>query len=364
MRNVAKGVAIVQGLGVLFALFLDSCGTPEKRRVEETRRGFVFSSARGLGEEKGVARRDPSDIIYYNGKYYVYYTKVIHSRVPKENYKLRDTSYVGTIWYAVSASGGRDWKEMGEALGRGRPGSWDSLAVFSPNIVRFQGRFYLYYTGIRPTYPGSKVFENNSKSDRTCIGVAVASSPDGPFRRLGNNPVLIPSPPSFDSRRPSPFDSFRVDDSAIIVRDYDLDGDPDIWLYYKGRNIDHGKVGPRLTRMGLAVADTPESPHVRVNGGKALLDACRETMVWPEGRGTYALAAVRKAIYFSRDGIHSWRLRRRYYGEQIPLAPGMYRPDLVSPGKSKYGPQWGLSMEKRGKAGPPFLVRWECVAGP
>jgi len=43
-------------------------------------------------------------------------------------------------------------------------------------------------TGVRPTPGKAGVFENNSTSDPTAIGVAVADLPDGPFKRVANNP--------------------------------------------------------------------------------------------------------------------------------------------------------------------------------
>ncbi|MCP4311572.1 MAG: family 43 glycosylhydrolase [Bacteroidetes bacterium] len=76
------------------------------------------------------------------------------------------------------------------ALGTGEDGVFDSHAVFTPNILAYEGKYYLYYTGVKPT-PGNpdKEFEGNSTTDITAIGLAVADSPDGPYDKHGD-PLL------------------------------------------------------------------------------------------------------------------------------------------------------------------------------
>ncbi len=61
----------------------------------------------GIGLEKGVMRRDPSDIIKVGDLYYVWYSKG----------KLK-TGYDATVWYATSADG-LHWTEKGEAVAKG-----------------------------------------------------------------------------------------------------------------------------------------------------------------------------------------------------------------------------------------------------
>jgi hypothetical protein len=85
------------------------------------------------------------------------------------------------VWYAVSKDEGRTWDEQGQALGLGEPRTFDSFGVFTPNILAYEGKYWLYYTGVRPTPGRAGVFENNSTNDPTAIGVAVADHPGGPF---------------------------------------------------------------------------------------------------------------------------------------------------------------------------------------
>ena len=123
----------------------------------------------GIGPEKGVSRRDPSDVIKVDDLYYVWY-----SRGPVK------TGYNATVWYATSPDGVR-WTEKGESVAKGGAGAWDEASVFTPNILVAEGKYWLFYTGISKTpkvKPDSK------------IGIAVSDSPDGPWTRLPNNPVL------------------------------------------------------------------------------------------------------------------------------------------------------------------------------
>jgi hypothetical protein len=325
-------------------------------KADFANKSFRFQPAQGLGKTEGITRRDPSDVIKVGDTYFVWYTRVDQSKLPADLKRLRTSGYVGTIWYAVSKDDGRTWTERSEALGTGPTGAFDSFAVFTPNIVKFGDRYWLYYTGVKPT-PDKDIFENNSTNDYTAIGVAVADSPHGPFRRVMSDPIL--SPPKADhSVGPSSFDSYRIDDAALLVRDHDDDGDMDIRLYYKGRNIDHGRAGPGKTKMGLAVADKPEGPYVRANLGKMILDDSHEVMIWPHRTGVAAYASASKTLEFAPDGIDFATNTIRAHTIPKPFAPSCFRPDLTEPVIFGRGIAWGICMKDPG--GPyPYLLRYE-----
>ena len=132
---------------------------------------FKYSKIKGIGYEKGCTRRDPSDIIKVGDTYYIYYTKIYG----------KAAGYWGTIWCASSKDKGHTWTELGEVLSTGKKGTFDSFAVFTPNIIYTKGAYYMYYTGIRPTHgkETENLFENNSLNDYTAIGVAKATIPEG-----------------------------------------------------------------------------------------------------------------------------------------------------------------------------------------
>jgi len=325
-------------------------------REDFANKSFTFRDVAGIGKQPGITRRDPSDVIKVGDEYFVYYTHVDHEKLPSNLKRLRASGYVGTIWYATSRNEGLHWIEHGPALGTGAPGSFDSFAIFTPNIVKFDDRYYLYYTGVKAT-PGKDVFENNSVNDFTAIGVAVADSPHGPFERLSDQPVLTVTPRSTDPTKSSPFDSYRIDDAALLVRDYDKDGDPDVWLYYKGRNIDHGRSGPGKTQMGLAIADTPAGPYTRLNDGKPILANSHEVMIWPHRSGVAAYASASRTLEFASDGIDFTSNPLHVRTAAKPIAPGCFRTDLTEPQDFGRGISWGISMKNPG--GPsPYLLRF------
>ncbi|BDD12155.1 xylosidase (plasmid) [Fulvitalea axinellae] len=293
---------------------------------------FSYEKVKGIGHEAGCSRRDPSDVIKVGDTYYVYYTK-IYGRAP---------GYWGTLWYATSNDGGHSWKERGEILGKGKPGKFDSQATFTPNILLANGKYYLYYTGVKPT-PGNKegAFENNSTTDITAFGLAVSDSPDGPFQRISEDPVMRVSP------EPEKFDSYRIDDASLLYRNGIY------WFYYKGRSRVDGRNGPAKTKMGVAFSKDPEGPFIKLD--KPILSKSHEVMVWPQGNGVAALASISSTIEYAPGGVD---FRSQGPGVKVtdrPHAPGAYRPDLTNNGKGD-GLDWGISMVHNGNE--TYLIRY------
>ena len=104
---------------------------------------------------------DPSNIIFYNQLYYVWYSK-----------NVGDHQYV-TTYYATS-SDGNIWTLKGEALSPGTLGTWDESGNLDPYVVPDNSWFYLFYTG----------FCDGDLSTRH-LGYAVAETPSGPWLRFG-----------------------------------------------------------------------------------------------------------------------------------------------------------------------------------
>ncbi|HUZ46673.1 MAG TPA: family 43 glycosylhydrolase [Terriglobia bacterium] len=282
---------------------------------------ITYSPAVGLGLERGVGRRDPSDVIKVGSTYYLWYTKILTG---EQGYPA---GYPGTIWYATSQDG-RHWKEQGEAVGRGQRGAWDEHGVLTPNILVSNHRYYLFYTGVPE--PFSNQFKNATP---TAIGVSVADSPRGPWTAFRGNPVLTPE-------RSGRWDDFRVDDSCLIKRDNRY------WLYYKG--VSHENKWHGLTSMGLAVAASPTGPYTRYSNNPLILPG-HEVLVWPFREGVAALVAHGNGIWYGQDGIH---FKRRFLSATTPEAPGAYRESPVGAGVA-----WGICQRRKGDQ--VFLERFE-----
>lgn len=288
----------------------------------------TYSAAKGIGAEAGVMRRDPSDIIRVGDLYYVWYSK--GSIAP---------GYDATVWYATSPDG-HTWTEHGMALAKGEPGSWEGASVFTPNILVAEGRYWLFYTGTSRKF--GKPFNPDPK-----IGIAVSDSPDGPWQRLATNPALK------NSDNPKEFDSHLVDDACLIVRGGKY------WLYYKGRQL--GK-GPRATQLGLAIADKPQGPYVKVEGNP-VIPGNHEVLVWPQGTGVAAMIgttgpkAIVRSIMYAEDGLH---FSKTHNVIDVPHAAGAYRPEAFTDSGIGKRIQWGVHIGKQGGS-LPFIQRFDLV---
>lgn len=331
MKNIIAIIAMFIGLTSIQGQEIKSL----REKFEKVE--FTYKELPGIGYEKGCTRRDPSDVIKVGDTYYVYYTKV-YGRGP---------GYWGTIWYATSKDGGFSWKEEGEILGLGKKNTFDSHATFTPNIIYANGKYYLYYTGVKPT-PNNKdgKFENNSTTDITAIGVAVSNSPKGPFARVNDEPILKVSP------EPDKFDSYRVDDAVLMYRNGLY------WLYYKGRSRCFGHEGPGHTQMGVAFSKYPEGPFTKLD--KIILSESHEVMLWQQGTGVGALASLSSTFEYAPDGVDFMSHKMAVKAENRPIAMGVFRPDLTDRTVTNAGLHWGISMILNGN-NDCYLIRYEVV---
>jgi hypothetical protein len=298
---------------------------------------FTYSPAEGLGPEKGVCRRDNSDVIKVGDTYYVWYSKV--KNVP--GVYQYPSGYSATIWYATSQDG-RKWVEKGEALGKGGPGTWDEEGVYTPGILVANGKYYLGYDGAdRPWTASSPARE----------GLAVADSPDGPWTKLASNPINNPTEAKYEVKDPKNFDSFRVCDVCILTRDGKY------WWYYKGRGKD---LTPNDTKLGVSIAEKPEGPYVK-QPENPVVPGGHEVLAWPHGKGVAVVIGyvgqphVRNTIQYAEDGIHFRPVARV---ANPPAAPGGYRPDAFTDSKNAEPMSWGISMRNCG--GDVCLERFDC----
>ncbi len=285
---------------------------------------FVYSEA--IGYEEGITRRDPSPVIRVGKLYYVWYSKATAD----------ESGYYASVWYATSPDGHK-WTEQGEALGKGGFGAWDENGVFTPTTLVAGGRFYLFYTAVPSPFDNDN---GGMAATPTAIGVAAADSPEGPWEKYDKNPVLLPG-------EKCEFDSHRIDDACIIVRNKKY------WLYYKGRQLG---LTPRETKMGVAISENPTGPYVKYDSNP-VISSGHEVCVWPHGTGVAALVSPTGpeggTVQYSQDGLH-FKVKGKI---KPPAAPGPYRQDNYQEG---WGPGivWGichnLSKDR------PFLMRFDC----
>ena len=290
----------------------------------------VYSPTNGIGPEQEVMRRDPSDIVKVGDLYYVWYSKGAQA-----------SGYDASVWYATSPAG-KNWTEKGEALARGAVGSWDEQSVFTPNILAAEGRYWLFYTAV------PKPFINKGpQTTKTAVGMAVSDSPDGPWKRLGSNPVLKVSDNHDD------FDSLRVDDACLIVREQKY------WLYYKGRQWNKG---PGETKLGVAIADKPDGPYIK-HAANPVVPGNHEVLVWPQADGVAAMIgttgpkSITRSIMFAADGL---QFSKTHDVINVPTAAGAYRPEAFTDSGTGKQIQWGVHIGKR-QGFLPFIERFDLT---
>lgn len=320
-----------KGLSLLMGLASCWCGTAQAQTEVKTVE-VIRSELQGIGVEKGVMRRDPSDVIKVGGLYYVWYSKGKIS-----------PGYDATVWYATSLDG-HEWTEKGMALPKGEPGTWEGASVFTPNILVAKGKYWMFYTGISKPF-NKKPFNPDSK-----IGIAVSDSPDGPWVRLDTNPALK------NSTNPADFDSHLVDDAGLMVRNGKY------WFYYKGRQL--GK-SPSETQMGLAIADQPEGPYIKVESNP-VIPGNHEVLVWPQGTGVVAMIGARApknikhSLLYAEDGMNFTKTHDVVINH--PWAGGVYRPEAFTDSGTGNIPEWGVEIG-RAKRALPFIARFDLKEG-
>ena len=256
-----------------------------------------------LAYEPGVTRRDPSDIITVNGQYYVYYSKSTGKTYgfgtgdPEKKVFPWDKT---DVWYATSKDGWT-WKEQGLAVGRGPAGAYDDRSVFTPQVMVHDGKYVLVYQTVKAPYV------NRVKNQ---VGMAIADSPDGPFKKLPQ-PILSPADDGqwlgdedtrFKVTKQGSFDSHKVHDPTLLFYNNRF------YLYYKGERMGERKTfGGREIKWGVAIADRLEGPYVK-SPYNPITNSGHELCVWPYAGGIAALIITdgpeRNTIQWSPDGIN------------------------------------------------------------
>ncbi|XOQ44550.1 MAG: Alpha-1,3-L-neoagarobiase F / Alpha-1,3-L-neoagarobiose hydrolase, family GH117 [Clostridium sp.] len=307
---------------------------------------FRLSDVEGIGYEENVHRRDPSSVLKIGDLYYVWYTKSVGESVGfhtgDDNAKVFPWDQ-SEIWYAVSKDGYK-WEERGPAVQRGEPGSYDDRSVFTPEVLEYEGKYYLVYQTVQSPYR-VRSFEN--------IAMAKSDSPDGPFVKLPE-PILCPTKDGewegdedncFLVKKKGSFDSHKVHDPLLLP----FRGK--FYLYYKGEPMgEELYMGGRETKWGVAIADKIEGPYIR-SEYNPITNSGHETCLWKYNGGIAAFLTTdgveKNTLQFAEDGIN-FEIKAVIKGG--PEAAGPFR-DVESKDNPLQGMKWGLCHDVSGKWG-------------
>ena len=279
--------------------------------------GFDYNDFDGT-----ITRRDPSRILLHNGKYYMWYT-YRHTPVSPKGAKLSTETIpsadwdLAEIWYATSKDGFK-WEEQGVAVARPPKPQLGHRAVTTCEVLEWEGKFYLYHQAFNVA--------SGTRGDDCPVSVAVADSPDGPWKHSGK--VIIPNGGEGE------WDQYSIHDPHPLVRD------GKIYLYYKS---DFGQK-PDLVRMqGLAISDNPMGPFVK-HPKNPVINSGHETGIIPYGEGVLALVykdgPEHNTIQYAKDWVNFEIVA---ISEMMPYAASFFMPDATNNGGDARGTTWGMA---------------------
>ena len=184
-----------------------------------------------------------------NGKYYLFY-----SRWPK-----KDGHYAwvieSEIALAVADKPSGPYKHLKVVLPARGNQYWDGTTTHNPTIMRFKGKYYLYYMGTHatvniklPTTMQNKDWWEYRNNQR--IGVAVADKPEGEWKRF-DKPIIDASTDS------TAFDALLVTNPAATV-----DKKGKVVLVYK-EVAKNGTFKGGKVRYGVATSNSPIGDFVK-----------------------------------------------------------------------------------------------------
>lgn len=306
---------------------------------------FRYTKLKGLdynNHDGTLTRRDPSKVIFANGKYYVWYTHRHTPTPPQGAEKCTDTIPsrdwdLSDIWYATSEDG-FTWQEQGVAVPRPRKPNPGWRSVTTTDILVWKEEYYLYYQAFMEA--------SGTRGDDCPVAVSYADSPDGPWTPL--NRVVIPNGAEGE------WDQYSIHDPYPLVYK------GKIYLYYKS-DCDGD---PRLVRMqGLAVANHPLGPFEK-HPLNPVINSGHETTLFPFKEGIAALVIKdgneHFTIQYAEDGVN---FEIASIVSLMPVAAGPFVPDAVTKTKYGRGITWGLCHNTwagtRGK-GHSVLMRFDC----
>ncbi|GAA4239544.1 hypothetical protein GCM10022291_34280 [Postechiella marina] len=306
---------------------------------------FKYTPLKGLdysNHDGTITRRDPSKVIFENGKYYVWYT-YRHTKTPpqgadKSTEEIPSSDWdLCDIWYATSTDG-FTWEEQGVAVPRPEKPNVGWRSVSTTDILKWKGKYYLYYQGFMEA--------SGKRGDDCPVAVSYSDSPDGPWTPY--NKIVIPNGGE------GQWDQFSIHDPYPLVYK------GKIYLYYKS---DSGKKGDWVRMQGLATADNPLGPFTKY-AQNPVINSGHETTLFPFKEGIAALVIrdgnEHNTVQYAKDGIN---FDIASITELMPNAGGPFIPDAFTDTKDGRGITWGIShftSVNGWKTNHSILTRFDC----
>ncbi|MCI1646860.1 MAG: glycoside hydrolase family protein [Bacteroides sp.] len=263
-----------------------------------------------------------------DGKYHMYV-----SRFPKSLPFHPGWMVASEIVHAVSEAPQGPYKFSDVALSARGAQFWDGRSTHNPRITKYHNKYYLFYMGsthpfVDPTYkqltldsPWCIVARSNKR-----IGVAIADSPYGPWKRF-NEPII--------ETEPNTFFSFLTSNPSPIIQN-----DGSVVMIFKGRQYLNNSTYSDMA-LGIAYAPSATGPYKVLNHEQPIFQVngqgeAEDPFLWKDRKGYHVIFKDHVGKYtgekgggvmaHSKDGIH-WTLDKdpKAYSKTIEWNNGIIK---------------------------------------
>ena len=191
-----------------------------------------------------------------DGRVHVFYSRW------KNKYKFNGWVSACEVAHAIADKPEGPYQDLGVVL-KGRWRCWDSWAIHNPTIQKVGDRYALFYMGSDGSSLDIEQSDLPNLSDEAYekyytalvykkrIGLALAKSLDGPWERVGDEPIL-------DVGSPEEWDDAVVSNPSLLQHP-----NGEYWLYYKGWDWDTGRRFNGNRKYGLAIAKDITGPYIK-----------------------------------------------------------------------------------------------------
>lgn len=282
-----------------------------------------------------------------DGKYHMFV-----SRFPKSLPFHPGWMVASEIVHAVSDVPQGPYKFSDVALPARGSQYWDGRSTHNPRILKQNGKYHLIYMG--STHPFAEpTYEQLTLDSKWCIvgrsnkriGMAVADSPYGPWRRM-DEPIL--------KTKPNTFYSFLTSNPSPVIQE-----DGSVMMIFKGRSY-KGNDGYSDMSLGMATAPGIEGPFKVVNNDQPIFQVdgqgeAEDPYLWKDNDGYHAIFKDHVSKFtgergggvmaHSKDGIRwtvdkdpkAYSLTVEYEGGKIEKQGQLERPFILfEDGKPTY----------------------------
>ncbi|WP_349666060.1 glycoside hydrolase [Polaribacter sp. Z014] len=242
------------------------------------------------------------------------------------------------IWYATSEDG-FTWEEKGVAIPRPPKPEVGWRSVSTTDILKWKGKYYLYYQGF---------MEASGKSGDHCpVAMSYSDSPNGPWTAVKGAVI--------ENGAEGEWDQYAIHDPYPLIHD------GKVYIYYKSAFNRPGNV---WVAGGLAIADNPMGPFKK-HPLNPVLNSGHEVALFPFKEGVAAFVIKdgneHSTIQYAEDWVN---FKIAAVSELFPYAPGSYVPDAFTDTKDGRGITWGLShfinASGSSKTAHSILARFDC----